>query len=187
MQGFFLWLKHLFRFATRSHIEFAEWITPFQNDDIQILEVQFLNGGFEYLDHKRNIGFKSEPTREIDGTDLLVRIRALPRGEDLSVSSVASIYSLKFESIGGFRVMDEGGFPDFWNATVRQGGRPALSTFKVRNHLWSWESAVPFAMQTSDGWSYVIATNDDCVEVLCKDKPAIRFEKTVAAHPLSDE
>jgi hypothetical protein len=53
-------------------------------------------------------------------------------------------------------------------------GRPGQTTFKVRSHAWSLESPIPFLR--SNGWAFVIATEDDCVEIVAEDEPIIEVE-----------
>jgi hypothetical protein len=75
-----------------------------------------------------------------------------------------------------FRVMDEGGLVEFWNKTTEFGHRPALATFKVKNSHWAKESVIPF--QSSDGWSYVLATQSTCIDfaTIEGNTPAVAIE-----------
>ena len=75
-----------------------------------------------------------------------------------------------------FRALDEGGLPEFWGETKARGGRPGLTTFRVRNHAWSHESFASFFHDNAEGWSYVIATSDLCVEVVAWNPPEITRE-----------
>ena len=70
-----------------------------------------------------------------------------------------------------FRVLDEGGLIELWGETAAQGGRPGMSTFGVTGHAWSEESFIEF--QFGDGWSYVVATSDDCLEIVAADPPDV--------------
>jgi hypothetical protein len=62
---------------------------------------------------------------------------------------------------------------EFWHQTKVLGGRPGQTTFRVRNHDWSKEGLLPWLHGTEEGWSYVIATSGDCVEVVSSDPPVI--------------
>jgi hypothetical protein len=70
-----------------------------------------------------------------------------------------------------FRVLDEHGLDEFWEKTTELGGRPGRTTFRVRNHLWTKES--PLSFLGTDGWSFVLVTNSDCIEVVCKAPPVV--------------
>jgi hypothetical protein len=75
-----------------------------------------------------------------------------------------------FADVGAFRVLDEHGLLELWDPAIR---RPAFTTFRVRNHLWSKESEISFLYFTKDRWSYMIATVGDCLEVLTQTEPRI--------------
>ena len=100
-----------------------------------------------------------------DGNDLLVRI---------CVCDTGKIYRLVFPTISAMRLLDEGGLLEFWEKTSELGGRPGRTTFRLRNHAWTHESFVSFL--ASDGWSFVIASDDDCLEVLSLAAPIITEE-----------
>lgn len=50
-----------------------------------------------------------------------------------------------------------------------QAPRPGRITFRVRNHGWTEESPLSFMHERVGGWSYVIATDGQCVEMLEDD------------------
>jgi hypothetical protein len=79
-----------------------------------------------------------------------------------------------FQQVSAFRVLDEHGLMEFWGETTRQGGMPAQSTFRVRNHGWTKESMLSFL--PTDGWSYVVATDFDCVEIVSANPPLVTLE-----------
>jgi hypothetical protein len=85
-----------------------------------------------------------------------------------------SIYKVVFDHVSAFRVLDEHGLTEIWNKTSEFGGRPTATTFRVRNNLWSKESQLSFL--SSDGWSYIIATDWDCVEIVSNSEPAVGLE-----------
>jgi len=92
--------------------------------------------------------------------------RLKPLGKD------TPIYLIRVE-VSAFRVLDEHGLTEIWEKTSELG-RPGLATFKVRNHRWSKESPISFL--GSDGWSYVVATDSDCVEFVTSDIPVVSIE-----------
>ncbi len=75
-------------------------------------------------------------------------------------------YRVAFEHVSAFRVLDEHGLLEIW-----QHPRPNRTAFRVRNHLWTRESPVTFL--ASDGWSYVVATDDACIEIVSASAPSI--------------
>ncbi|RYE86900.1 MAG: hypothetical protein EOP19_05665 [Hyphomicrobiales bacterium] len=78
----------------------------------------------------------------------------------------------RFSDVEAFRVLDEGGLTQLWAAS-EDTPRPTHTTFRVRGHRWTAESEIIFHLGTSDGWSYVIATGDDCIEVLTRAEPLV--------------
>ncbi len=155
-------------------VEFGVWDTPFMDGDITILDVSYLDGELsnEYGDER--VRFSLPPTRNLGSASLVVR---LFHKEDRSV------YALSFKDVGAFRVLDEHGLLDVWAASDERP-RPNQSTFMVRNHRWSEDSMLSFVNFADDGWSYLIATDFDCVEVVCSQPPKIKLEQTVPAEEL---
>lgn len=129
-----------------GHFEFGEWTTPFTDAAVEILEIAYA-------------------AREQDGSDLVARIHD---------RDANTIYRLVFPTIAAMRLLDEGGLLEFWQKTTELGGRPGRTTFRVRNHAWTRESVVSFL--ASDGWSFVIATENDCLEVVSATVPTITAE-----------
>ena len=87
-----------------------------------------------------------------------------------------SVYELRFSSASAFRVLDEAGLLHIWNE--RQS---STNCFKVKQHAWSEESEVTFAMGSDNGYSFIIATEDDCVEVVSQHPPQINFIQKLQA------
>lgn len=105
-------------------------------------------------------------SRDQEGRDLVARVCSL---------DTKSIYRLVFPAIAAMRLLDEGGLLEFWQKTQKLGGRPGLTTFRVRNHAWAHESVVSFL--GSDGWSFVIASDNECLEVVSVSAPIITEER----------
>ena len=129
-----------------GEFEFGEWVTPFTDAAVDILEVKY--GG-----HGQG------------GSELVVRLHA--RDENAT-------YRLVFPTIAAVRLLDESGLLEFWQKTSDLGGRPGRTTFRVRNHAWTRES--PLSFQPTDGWSFVIASDNECLEVVSVAAPAITAE-----------
>ena len=177
-------ITNAWRYFRRPEVEFSDWETPFQNDEISILGVQYLGGGLDMKDYRAGFGFAAEDRWDMAGYELIVHLCSWRRDEPWSASSTAKIYALSFKWIGGFRVLDEVGLLELWEATAKSGGRPAHSTFRVRNHLWSRESPVPFLAVASDGWSFVVASGWDCIEVIARMEPEITLVEELSAYSL---
>ena len=160
-----------------SDVEFDAWETPFKDGELTILDVRYDNGELDNEYPAEKIGFRLPKKYDLDDSILVVR---------LFFREEKSVYSLYFENVGAFRVLDEDGLCEIWQATAQQGGRPAHSTFKVRNHLWSKESPLSFFSSAADDWSYLIATDWACVEVICKEPPEIQFEENVSGYRLEE-
>lgn len=81
-----------------------------------------------------------------------------------------------FHDARAFRVLDEGGLLELWEASSKNP-RPAQSTFRVRGHMWQSESPLAWIHGTAEPYfSYMIATDWDCLEVVSFDPPDIRLD-----------
>ena len=88
-----------------------------------------------------------------------------------------------FNDVSGFRVLDEHGLVDFWNAS-RDTPRPASTTFKVKGHLWQTESELSWIMRDCE-FSYMVATNWDCLEVIAGCEPSVKMIPPVVSRKTS--
>ncbi len=129
-----------------GEFEFGAWSTPFTDAAVDILEVKY--------------GWHGQC-----GSELVVRLHA--RDENAT-------YRLVFPTIAAVRLLDESGLLEFWQKTTERGGRPGRTAFRVRNHAWTRES--PLSFQATDGWSFVIASDNECLEVVSVAAPAITAE-----------
>ena len=144
-----------------GEFEFGEWTTPFTDAAVEILEVAYAPRGTE-----PHILVHAPPhLRDPDRRDLVARVCA---------RDTKLIYRLVFPAIAAMRLLDEGGLLEFWQKTQELGGRPGRTTFRVRNHAWAHESVVSFL--ASDGWSFVIASDNECLEVVSVTAPIITEE-----------
>ena len=144
-----------------SKVEFAPWETPFKNAELLVLDLRFQTGHGAHENETEDIGIDSPEENGREEPELIVRL--LHCEDD-------AVYSLVFHGVGAFRLLDEHGLLELWQETSNLGGRPAQSTFRVRNHLWSKESHLSFFSFATDDWSFVIATDWECVEVVCGDR-----------------
>lgn len=136
------------REAGPGDIVFGPWATPFADAAVDIL------------------GVSSAQSPEGDVPGLTARVRDLGTGQ---------VWRVVFATITAMRLQDEGGLLEVWQRTSEIGGRPGRTTFRVRNHGWTRESPITFL--ASDGWSFVIATDDLCLEVVSATPPVIAEEQ----------
>ena len=81
--------------------------------------------------------------------------------------------SFTFANCWTFRVLDERGLTELWNASSKTP-RPAQTTFMVRGHTWQLESSLEWLWNCDAPYfSYMIATNSDCLEVIAPAPPDI--------------
>jgi hypothetical protein len=94
-----------------------------------------------------------------------------------------AVARILFRELRAFRILDEGGLVDLWHASQKIG-RPGKTTFKVRGHGWQTESELEWLMGAPpDQYSYVVATNWQCLEVVCFEPPYIELEAAVVRKP----
>ncbi|HEY0013468.1 MAG TPA: hypothetical protein VGB79_11545 [Allosphingosinicella sp.] len=110
------------------------------------------------------------------GTDRLGRLEATFLSREKRAAIVFA-----FASVSAFRVLDEHGLVDMWNASA-DSPRPARTTFKVKGHKWQEESFLSWFMPGCE-FSFMIATGWDCLEVVANGEPIIELRAaTVIEH-----
>jgi len=144
--------------------EFEQWATPFTNAAVEILEVVY-SPNRPWPEDARPHYRSNSLLRTHNDADLVARIY---------VYESKNIYRVTFNSISAMRLLDEGGLLEFWLKTEELGGRPGQTTFRVRNHGWAEESLISFL--ETDGWSFVIASENECLEVVSAETPEITKE-----------
>jgi hypothetical protein len=147
-----------------SGIEFAPWPTLVENDELHLVSVRYGHA-------PQRVDFVSE------GFSL-----ELPGGEDNKVGALEAIFLSRekraavvfvFDDVSAFRVLDEHGLVDMWNASA-ETARPANTTFKVKGHQWQEESHLSWFMRGCE-FSFVIATGWDCLEVVTGTEPTVEL------------
>lgn len=111
--------------------------------------------------------------------DVHLELRSVSYNADRSLVAVFTLMLddrevvFKFKDTNAFRVLDEGALLEIW-ATSKETPRPARTTFKVRGHMWQGESVLAWIHGTPEPyWSHMIATDDECLEVVCEDEPKV--------------
>lgn len=161
-----------------SNVEFAEWDTPFKVGDVTVLDLRQQTGKWWIEDQKENLRFELPKIADVGDADLVVRVFHV---------ATSTVYAVTFHDVGAFRLLDEHGLTELWSSEANRLGHPARSSFKVRRHQWSKESEVTFQMYATDEWSYVIATDWECVEVVCRETPVVEIETVVKGAPLTSK
>jgi len=152
-----------------KNIEIADWNTLLDGSELHILSAGFSR------DNEWGLGIKNEKYYEVENThfknppftELVVRVFS---------EKLEAVYQIQFYDVGAFRILDEHGIQEIIEAC---GKTTTYPTLRVRQHGWSKESPLSFHMGTEEGWSYVIMTGWDCVEVLSQTEPRIVFESKV--------
>ncbi|WP_260483769.1 hypothetical protein [Sphingomicrobium flavum] len=110
-----------------------------------------------------------------DGTRYDLKDRDILRSAPLQAEFISTdkrrVYRVSVAQPEAFRVLDEQGLLDFW-----QNRKDVKMTFKVRAHAWSQESFLAFQnySATEPGiFSFVIATQEWCLEILSGEEPLI--------------
>ncbi|WP_440056538.1 hypothetical protein ACSLBF_20750 (plasmid) [Pseudoalteromonas sp. T1lg65] len=140
-------------------MEFESWSTPFEDGSLWLIDLSW--GTKEWTLEKPNgIKYKIKGDAKHEGHELVARVFH---------EESQTIFELLFESVNGFRCLDEHGLTEIWN-----NDRPKLNTFKVKGHGWHKESPLTFFMGNDDEWSHLIVTADECLEVICSEAPNVK-------------
>ena len=154
-------------------IEFAPWPTGLENDELHLVDVVYGDGSFDttFAPEKLRVG--------------------IPATRSMAALMVANVFSfekralfqISCSSVSAFRVLDEHGLLELWGAD--QTGRSG-STFRVRNHSWAKESYLSFLMADTD-YSYVVATDWDCLEIVCRLPPNVELVRYIDLEPFEGD
>ena len=140
-------------------MEFQSWPTPFENGSLQLVDLPW--------------GTKEWTLEKSNGVKYLIKGDAKHEYHELVArvfhEESQTIYELLFESVNGFRCLDEHGLTEVWSEQ-----RPKFNTFKIRGHGWHKESPLTFFMGNDGEWSHLIVTSDECLEVVCRESPTVK-------------
>ena len=100
-------------------------------------------------------------------------------------SKTEQLYEISFETANGVRFLDEHGLTELWGASNYKP-KELGSCFRVRNHMWHRESPITFLFGMEGEWSYVIATMDECLEIVSAAEPRIVSLGRVESSSLQD-
>ena len=140
-------------------MEFQSWPTPFENGSLWLVDLSW--------------GTKEWTLEKSNGVKYLIKGDAKHEYHELVArvfhEESQTIYQLLFESVNGFRCLDEHGLTEVWSEQ-----RPKFNTFKIRGHGWHKESPLTFFMGNDGEWSHLIVTSDECLEVVCRESPIVK-------------
>lgn len=146
-------------------VEFAPWQTDVENDRLFLGRLCFEEGSPIVVLVREGVALDLPPSSPIDQS-LEV--------DFISVEKCAVI-RFGFTDVIAFRVLDESALLELWYAS-ETSPRPARTTFRARGHRWNDESKLAFHQSRGDSprFSYFVATEDRCLEVVCRDEPVVK-------------
>ena len=144
-------------------IEFAPWPTDVEDDDLTLVGLR--NGGHAAINF----------VKDVHTIELTLNYADCERGLEATFISREKMASVVFyfRDVSGFRVLDENGLVDLWNAP-KNTPRPASTTFRVKGHLWQTESELLWIMRGCE-FSYMVATDWDCLELITDCEPSVKI------------
>jgi len=144
-------------------VQFASWDTPVANDDLTLVSLRYglSPSRVEYRDFALALTDEGPHPHELEAVFL--------SREKLT----AVVFG--FNDVRAFRVLDEAGLVELWSASA-QTPRPSNSTFMVRGHGWQKESDLLW-FHGENQYSFMVATNWQCLEVVTSTQPTIEFRK----------
>lgn len=148
-------------------MEIQSWETPIGNGDIFIINLVWGCRDW-YVEYPDGLRYEVS-TPGLTADDLKVQIFH---------SKTETLYEMYCESPGAYRMLDEHGLMEIWSSD-----KILPNTFKVSSHGWSNESPLSFFHHSKDGWSYIIATDGECLEVVTRLEPQFRELKKVKPRP----
>jgi hypothetical protein len=146
-----------------QRIEFSPWPTEVENDTLTLVGLKY--GGFSRVDYVQE-GYSLELQLDYGDIEDGLEVTFISQEKKAGVS-------FYFEKVSAFRVLDEHGLVDLWNASANSP-RPAQTTFKVKGHRWQEESELSWVMPNCE-YSYMVATGFDCVEVVADCEPTVKL------------
>lgn len=150
---------------TAKGVEFSDWKTVVENDVLYL-------GRLSFEDPSPLVTLFQE------GLTLSLRNPDSERTHALEATFISltrrSEIRFRFNGVVAFRVLDENGLLELWEASVANP-RPAQATFRARGHQWTAESMLVFLdVGDEPRFSYFVATDDRCLEVVCREEPDVR-------------
>ena len=149
-------------------MQISKWNTPIEHGVLNILSVSWSSWDWYTgsTDAKNHNVCDSD---ELDSNSLKVVVMHCIHEDESDV-----IFELNFTGVGAYRLLDENGLSELHEIDVGKA-----NTFKVKGNGWSKESSCSFDMNTQNGWSFMLTTGGECLEVLCQREPTFTKLQTV--------
>ena len=148
-------------------IQFAPWNTLVQNDELVLWRVNFEEP--YSINYALNEGLISSPKIGNVALASLFKATFLCRPRK-------SLIHFDFGEVRAFRVLNENSLLELWTQSETTP-RPASTTFRARGHKWQRESVMTFMDASSaPRFSYFVATDFECLEVVCENEPSVTVE-----------
>lgn len=150
---------------TANGVQFSPWDTEVKDDDLTLVSITFkANPNVSFPNEGVSVQFGDEEEAPYGFLDAIFLSR-----------EKRSAVQFLFQSVWAFRVLDEGGLMQLWEASSRTP-RPAFATFRVRGHAWQDESALVWVTGTDkEHFSYMVATQNECLEVVTHERPKVQI------------
>ena len=152
-------------------LEIKDWDTPFEKGSIHITAIKWGIPDFWVENNQTGKRIIAPNVVQLEDSGLYAYILH----ED-----TLSLYEVIYRNVQGFRLLDEGGLLELWEF-AKKTKRNLCNTFKVRNYLWSKESPLIFFHGNSDEYSHLISTDNECLEVVCQERPEIKLFQKIKA------
>ena len=145
-------------------MEFETWSTPLENGTVWLVDLSW--------------GTESWSLEKPDGTKYEIPGVSAHRNHDLVArvfhEETEALYKISFNSVNGFRCLDEHGLTEIWNSKGQRA-----NSFMIKKHGWHKESPLTFFMGNENEWSHLVVTSDEWLEVVCRDTPTVEFIENV--------
>ncbi|KZZ46369.1 hypothetical protein A3759_06645 [Thalassolituus sp. HI0120] len=139
-------------------MEFDSWSTPFEEGNLWLIDLSW--GTKEWTLEKPNkVKYIVRGDAKHEHHELVARVFH---------EESKMVFELLFESVCGFRCLDEHGLTEVWSRD-----RPRSNTVKIKGHGWHNESPMTFFMGNEGEWSHLLITADECLEVICSASPIV--------------
>ena len=149
---------------TADGVEFASWSTIVENDDLHLGRLSFDLGSPLVTYVQERLTYALPAADHLQGQELQASYVSKEKG---------TIIRFGFRDVVAFRVLDEDGLLELWNASSL-APRPAQTTFRARGHAWASESLLVFLSEEQTArFSYFVVTAGWCLEVVCRAEPVV--------------
>lgn len=152
-------------------IQFEAWPTPVENDQLHLVSLRYGSAAKEVHIVEDGIALRLPEYDALETDDLEATFLSREK---------RAVVVFTFSNVSAFRVLDEHGLTELWQASSTQP-RPAKTTFRVTGHKWQEESFLSWVMASCE-FSFMIATDWECLEVVSNFEPTIELRSAVVTN-----